>query len=70
MIIQGGGNSLVRSGAVLQWMKLVDCIKGIWEKNSNVTIGIVGITRRMKAEREFEHERERSEDIWGEEILR
>ena len=51
-------------------MKIVNCVKEIWRKHTNVTIGLVGIPRRGVGERDFEHERERAENIWGEEIFR
>ena len=66
----GGGNNLTQDGAVLQWFKLMECIGEIWRKNEKVTIGIVGITRRMAENREFERQRVRAEDIWSEEIMR
>ena len=55
--------------AVLQWLKLVNCIREVWSNNENVTIGIVGIARRTIATRELDRQRERVEDIWSEEIM-
>ena len=70
LVIQGGGNNLTQDGAVLQWFKLMECIREIWKENEKVTIRIVGITRRTAETREFKRQRTRAEDIWSEEIMR
>ena len=61
---------MTQDGAVLQWFKLMECIREIWKEIEKVTIGIVGITRRTAENREYERQRTRAEDTWSEEITR
>ena len=70
LIIQGGGNNLVKEGAVLTWMKIVEAIKEVWKNNKEVTVGVVGVTRRSDEVKDFEIQRIRLEQILEEEIER
>ena len=54
LIIQGGGNNLVKEGAVLTWMKIVEAIKEVWKNNKEVTVGVIGVTRRPSEVKDFE----------------
>ena len=68
IIIQGGGNNFLKDRGVLQWMKISQCILEVWRRNKNVTFGVVGLTRRTAEKKEFEEQRKRAQEIWGEEI--
>ena len=68
IIIQGGGNNFLMDRGVLQWMKISQCILEVWRKYKNVTFGVVGLTRRTAEKKEFEDQRKRAQEIWGEEI--
>ena len=68
VVIQGGGNNLLKIGARKTWERIRQAIWEMWEKNKNIAVIIVGITRRCKEPKAFEMQRKVMDEIMEEEV--
>ena len=68
MIIQGGGNDLVRYGAENTWDIMKKTMQEVWRKENETTFLIVGVTPRPKEGKEFERQRETINELMRKQI--